>query len=269
MRSTRNQPWCWQEKKVLRLLRSKYQGAELAKYRNLYLTLTEIDSDFCGKEITYYTRTIATYSGLSADWIPKALRELEAIGVVKLEGGRDKNGHFVARELVFTPESVPGKPGIGEPVPGETGTSEESSLSEESLRTEEEDKDTSVAAKPPAVVPPSPSTDEEAVKKELDVWFQGKQPDGRFVNYPKERTALKRLVHEAFARAPDNPPKWLHEILAAFYEKKTHGRAEFWKSRPFTPSSVMCVLDQVLPDQLEAQKTEELLAVLRREGLIK
>lgn len=83
-RTTRNQPFCWQEKKVLRLLRNKFSGAELVKYKALYLTLTEIDSDSNGQPIKFYTKTIATYSGLSVKWIPGALqilRELEAIAM--------------------------------------------------------------------------------------------------------------------------------------------------------------------------------------------
>ncbi|WP_462427634.1 hypothetical protein [Fusobacterium varium] len=49
----KKQPFCWQEKKILRLLRYNYNGAELQKLRNLYLTFTEIYSDFNGQDIKY------------------------------------------------------------------------------------------------------------------------------------------------------------------------------------------------------------------------
>ncbi|MDY4004404.1 MAG: hypothetical protein SOY68_00660, partial [Fusobacterium varium] len=83
-RSTKEQSFCWQEKKVLRLFRCLYVGKELDRIRNLYLTLTEIYSDFNGQDIKYYTETIAKYSGLSKGWIPKGLKILEELKVIEL-----------------------------------------------------------------------------------------------------------------------------------------------------------------------------------------
>ena len=80
MRSIRKQPFCWQEKEVFRMLRKQYKKNELVKMRCLYDTITEIDSDFNGQEIKYYTKTIHSYSGLSKDWIPQGLKKLEELG---------------------------------------------------------------------------------------------------------------------------------------------------------------------------------------------
>lgn len=104
-RSTRKQPFCWQEKKILRLLKILFKGAELQKYRNLYLSLTEIDSDFNGKTIKYYTETIAKYSGLSKAWIPKGLKMFEDLKIILLVEEKD-NGRFKGKSLVFTPENI-------------------------------------------------------------------------------------------------------------------------------------------------------------------
>ena len=104
-RSTNNQPFCWQEKKVLRLLRKNYKGGELAKLRNLYLTITEIDSDFNQKDVKYYTKTIATYSGLHKDWIPKGLRIFQKLKIINVESNRE-DGRFAGKTLQFTPEKV-------------------------------------------------------------------------------------------------------------------------------------------------------------------
>ncbi|WP_294713239.1 hypothetical protein, partial [uncultured Fusobacterium sp.] len=104
-RSTRNQPFCWQEKKILRLLRCRYEGKEHDKLRNLYLTLTEIYSDFNGKTIKYYTETIAKYSGLSKAWIPKGLKIFEDLKIILLVEEKD-NGRFKGKSLVFTPENI-------------------------------------------------------------------------------------------------------------------------------------------------------------------
>ena len=104
-RSTKNQPFCWQEKKILRLLRCRYEGKEHDKLRNLYLTLTEIYSDFNGKDIKYYTRTIIKYSSLSKDWIPKGLKIFENLKVIQLVEERNK-GKFKGKRLIFTPENI-------------------------------------------------------------------------------------------------------------------------------------------------------------------
>ena len=104
-RSTRNQPFCWQEKKILRLLRCWYEGKEHDKLRNLYLTLTEIYSDFNGKTIKYYTETIAKYSGLSKAWIPKGLKIFEDLKIILLVEEKE-NGRFKGKSLVFTPENI-------------------------------------------------------------------------------------------------------------------------------------------------------------------
>ena len=104
-RSTKEQSFCWQEKKVLRLFRCLYVGKELDRIRNLYLTLTEIYSDFNGQDIKYYTETIAKYSGLSKGWIPKGLKILEELKVIELVEERS-NGKFKGKKLIFTPENV-------------------------------------------------------------------------------------------------------------------------------------------------------------------
>ena len=140
-RSTKEQSFCWQEKKVLRLFRCLYVGKELDRIRNLYLTLTEIYSDFNGQDIKYYTETIAKYSGLSKGWIPKGLKILEELKVIELVEERSK-GKFKGKKLIFTPENieemekftreeesdneetVTGKTTTGEIITGETITEE-------------------------------------------------------------------------------------------------------------------------------------------------
>ncbi|MCK4754953.1 MAG: hypothetical protein KAS58_06950 [Calditrichia bacterium] len=143
-RSTRNQPFCWQEKKVLRLLKEKFKGSELAKLRNLYLTITQMDSDFNGKHINWYTKSLSTYSGLSVKWIPTGLKVFENLNIVKIIRNRDKYGRFQIGELIFTPDSVAkskttdvpkpasGKPASGRTPSGKLPSSEDSTSKEDS-----------------------------------------------------------------------------------------------------------------------------------------
>jgi len=144
MRSTRKQPFCWQEKKILRILRAKYKKSELVKLRCLYGAITEMDSDFNSKDIKYYTKTISTYSGLSLEWIPKGLKKFEDLGMIKIIENRE-NGKFKGKELIFTPENVkevprktvPGKTVNGKPFAGKTEPSEDSSSLEDSFLNED------------------------------------------------------------------------------------------------------------------------------------
>ena len=85
----------------MRLLRCHYEGKEHDKLRNLYLTLTEIYSDFNGMDIKYYTQIIVKYSSLSKDWIPKGLRIFEKLKVIQLVEERNK-GRFIGKRLIFT-----------------------------------------------------------------------------------------------------------------------------------------------------------------------
>ena len=85
MRTIRNQPFCWQEKKINRLIRKRFLNkSERSKMLLLYATLSEIDNDFNSKDIKYYTKTISTYSGLSREFIPTGLKKLEALNILKL-----------------------------------------------------------------------------------------------------------------------------------------------------------------------------------------
>lgn len=144
MRSTRNQPFCWQEKKILRLLQNNFKKTELVKFKMLYVTITEIDSDFNSKVIKFYTKTIAKYSGLSLEWIPKGLKKLEEFGILKILEEKI-GGRFKGKQLIFTPENIQeiplktvigktgnGKTVNGKSVTGKTDTSEDSNLLEDS-----------------------------------------------------------------------------------------------------------------------------------------
>ncbi|MFZ2226478.1 MAG: hypothetical protein WA064_03410 [Candidatus Moraniibacteriota bacterium] len=105
MRSTRNQPFCWQEKKINRLLRKKYKKNALSKMLLLYATVTEMDSDFNSMDIKNYTKSISTYSGLSKEFIPQGLKKLRELGILEIVLDKE-NGKFKGKRLVFTPEKI-------------------------------------------------------------------------------------------------------------------------------------------------------------------
>jgi len=153
-RQIRNQPFCWQEKKINRLIRKIHfnDRAFKSKLLLLYATITEIDNDFNGKAIKYYTKTIVSYSGLSKEFIPNGLRELERLGIIKLTESRKGDGKYSGKTIFFTPELIDESASIevetyakpvngeavnGRPVNGELATLEESNSIEEKKIKEE------------------------------------------------------------------------------------------------------------------------------------
>ncbi len=152
MRSTRNQPFAWQEKKILRAIREKYSDNQQlkSKMRWLYCAITEIDSDFNWQDIKYYTKTISTYSWLSKDFIPWWLKKLEELWIIKIVEER-LNWKFKWKQLIFTPESfeteTPPKPVNGESLNGQDEPSEDSTLLEDSNVIIPEDKSSAVVQK--------------------------------------------------------------------------------------------------------------------------
>lgn len=104
-RDIKDQPFAWQEKHILRLIKSSFKGSELSRYLLLYNTLTWLHSDFNGKPIKYFTKIINTYSGLSPRFIPEGIKVLSALDIVQLRGVK-KGNCFVTKELLFTPENV-------------------------------------------------------------------------------------------------------------------------------------------------------------------
>ncbi len=152
MRNIRQQPFCWQEKTVLRKLRKNpdgsknYTGQELSKLRNLYLTLTEIESDSMGQAVEYYTNKVSTYSGLSKDWIPKGLRILQHMGIITIKETRD-HGKFSGRVLYFSSsidETSNGTTDTGETVNGYPDTIEHNN-SIEHTKDKEEKKEKNIS----------------------------------------------------------------------------------------------------------------------------
>lgn len=149
VRTTRNEPFCWQSKKALRLLRSTFKGAELVKMITLYQTLTMIYSDTLSSEIKHYTNTIASYSGLFEDFIPRGIKSLESLGIIKVEivrkAGRfdEKVIHLLDGEEIEKPQkTVTGQTATGRNGTGQTGIYKKKPSEEEVT---EEDSDHIIA----------------------------------------------------------------------------------------------------------------------------
>src|SRR2546421_433594 len=87
----RENPFGWYDKVAMRYLRKKY-GEDKKTFliiRAIYLALTEIDSDFNGSPIPFFTETVGTYAGVSREVAGKYLNMLEEEGLIKRTRKRD------------------------------------------------------------------------------------------------------------------------------------------------------------------------------------
>ena len=107
-RQIRRQPFCWQEKKVLRLIQKSFTGLKRAKTLLLYTTLTWLDNDFNGQPIRNYNNTLAGRSGLDPHWIPKGIKYLIEMKIM-LSGGLFKRAEGLWQEIgadMFAPTAA-------------------------------------------------------------------------------------------------------------------------------------------------------------------
>jgi hypothetical protein len=105
-RDIRNQTFSWASKPILRKIIKKYTGLEKTKLLMLYHTLCLIESDQHYKKNSpkpAYTRLIFTYSGLSIEWIPKGLKDLEAEGIIKIQ--KEGEGPHSKKTFIFITDS--------------------------------------------------------------------------------------------------------------------------------------------------------------------
>lgn len=117
-RQFRKQPFCWQEKKILRLLKGKYNKRTLPYRRSVYLALTEIESDFGKEFVKNYTKTISTYAGINRQLVSKILKEFEKLGILHITILRNESGQFSGRKVDLLSISQPPlteKPPVDEP----------------------------------------------------------------------------------------------------------------------------------------------------------
>ncbi len=112
-RQIRRQPFCWQEKKVLRLIQKSFTGLKRAKTLLLYTTLTWLDNDFNGQPIRNYNNTLAERSGLDPHWIPKGIKYLIEMKIIEIrkrardeETGKFKQDGKTGAAILFTPEKA-------------------------------------------------------------------------------------------------------------------------------------------------------------------
>ncbi len=85
VRIFRQNPIAWFDKAVMRFLRAKY-GKDKKLFimlRSVYTALCEIESDFRDKPITFFTKTVGAYAGVSREVAGKYINFLEKEGLIK------------------------------------------------------------------------------------------------------------------------------------------------------------------------------------------
>jgi hypothetical protein len=93
VRVFRKQPFCWQEKTILRLIRQHCdEGSRTCMTLSVYMALSEVASNQ-GEEgkATISRSTIAQMAGISVRSVSTVLKDLESIGVITVKRRREGN----------------------------------------------------------------------------------------------------------------------------------------------------------------------------------
>ena len=99
----RDSPFAWFEKSASRKLRRKYKDDKhlLSKLKVVYISLCEIDSDFAGRPILGFMKTVGTYSGISRERVSKYVRLLEEERLIKIHRqSRGEDGKFQSGQVL-------------------------------------------------------------------------------------------------------------------------------------------------------------------------
>src|SRR5215207_9304961 len=99
VRIFRQNPIAWWDKNAMRHLRRKF-GKDKKTFvilRSVYLALCEIESDFAGLAVNFFTQTVGTYAGTSRQVAGKYINLLEKMGLIKKTRFKDpKTKKFLA-----------------------------------------------------------------------------------------------------------------------------------------------------------------------------
>lgn len=116
----RETPFGWWDKPTMRHLRRKYGHDKkvFCALRSVYLALCELDSDFVGKPINSFAKTVGTYAGTSRQVAGKYIRLLEEEGLVRQSGIRDPRTKKYQRGKIVEILSIEPAAAAREPMAG-------------------------------------------------------------------------------------------------------------------------------------------------------
>jgi hypothetical protein len=81
----RRQPWCWQEKPILKYIRKSFEKGEIATATAIYVALTEIASNRQSDSFNTKRATIAEMVGRSANSVDRYLGRFEELELINKE----------------------------------------------------------------------------------------------------------------------------------------------------------------------------------------
>src|SRR5438067_3768241 len=100
-------PWCWQEKGALNLIMCELsEGGGTCAGRSVYLALTEFASDAHTASFVVTVAEIAHRAGVSRRTTATALKQLEEIGLVRIERRHAPEGGFLKLPSCYTLTSI-------------------------------------------------------------------------------------------------------------------------------------------------------------------
>src|SRR5689334_17934232 len=120
VRIYRENPIAWVEKPILRYLRKKYGKDKrlFVSLRGVYLALCEMDSDFADTPITFFTKTVGTYAGVSREVAGKCINLLIKDRLITKTRIKDEKTKKYLTGTYIQIKSLKSIPVISEPLTG-------------------------------------------------------------------------------------------------------------------------------------------------------
>lgn len=101
VRVFRENPFCWQSKKILRLIQEKHAGQKLTSRLSVYTVLTEISSDYSTDEYDTWGIKIMEMAGVGYSTLRNILNEFEESGIIKRHQERTSKGTYGKLEITL------------------------------------------------------------------------------------------------------------------------------------------------------------------------
>lgn len=99
VRVFRGNPFCWQSKKILRMIQINYAGQKLTSRVAVYTVLTQVASDNSAEEYETWGVKIMEMAGVGYTTLRNIFNEFEGLKIIKRKQERTRKGTYGMLEI--------------------------------------------------------------------------------------------------------------------------------------------------------------------------
>lgn len=99
--------WCWQDKRIMRMLRNRYPKKRIATAITVYQTMTELASNRSENYVRARYSTIARMTGKSKSTVRRYLMEFISLGIIaRIQNRKNETQSFANTWVLVDAESL-------------------------------------------------------------------------------------------------------------------------------------------------------------------